>query len=198
MFFLWRKKMSHLHTDEAMPVFPSASSLIPPQERSTAELLALFDLPLSEELWHFLVHNSSTLPIDSVVHLLAGQLAPQQIERLLALLELVRCTTIKQASQQRITCPADIVRHVPELLLLDHEEFWVLLLNKQHEVQARLPLYKGTVTSSVVRVAEIYRPALVRNCPSLIVCHNHPSGAAEPSPQDIEVTQQLSRGRKPA
>jgi DNA repair protein RadC len=191
-----QKKRSHQHDCLSTPVFPSASSLprsCPrPQERRAAELLALFDLPLSEELWHFLVHNSGSLPLDSVVHLLdAQQASPQRIERLFALLELVQRTMMNKASQPRIACPADILPHIPDLLLLDHEELWVLLLNKQHEVQARLPLYKGTVDSSVLRVAEIYRPALVSNCPSLIVCHNHPSGDPEPSPADIEVTQQL-------
>ncbi len=75
------------------------------------------------------------------------------------------------------SCPRPQERRAAELLALFDlplsEELWVLLLNKQHEVQARLPLYKGTVDSSVLRVAEIYRPALVGNCPSLIVCHNH-------------------------
>jgi len=194
-----QKKRSHQHDCLSTSVFPSASS-IPrscprPQERSTAALLALFDLPLSEALWHFLARNSSTLPLDSVVHLLDPQQAePQRIERLFALLELLQRTMMNKASQPRITCPADILPHIPELLLLDHEELWVLLLNKQHEVQARLLLYKGTVDSSVLRLAEIYRPALVRNCPSLIVCHNHPSGEPEPSPEDIEVTQQLREG----
>ena len=186
--------MSHQHDRLSTPLFPSASSMTLSclQERSTAELLALFDLPLSEALWNFLVHNSGTLPVDSVVHLLDPQQAePQRIERLFALLALLHRTMMNKASQPRITCPADILPHIPELLLLDHEEFWVLLLNKQHEVQARLPLYKGTVDSSVLRVAEIYRPALVGNCPSIVVCHNHPSGDPEPSPEDMEVTHEL-------
>jgi DNA repair protein RadC len=38
--------------------------------------------------------------------------------------------------------------------------------------------------------------AIVRNCPAIIVCHNHPSGAPEPSPEDIEVTKQLVEAGK--
>jgi len=184
--------MSHQHKCGATPLSPSASSVTIPatQERRAAELLALFDLPLPGALWYFLTHNS-TLPVDSTVHLLDPQTEPQHIERLLALLALVQRTTINQVSQQRMTCPADILRHISELLLLVIEEFWVLLLKKKNEVQARLPLYRRAVDSAVMRVAEIYRPAILRNCPSLIVCHNHPSGDPTLSPEDIEVTHQL-------
>ncbi len=51
--------------------------------------------------------------------------------------------------------------------------------------------YQGTVNSSVLRAAEIYRPAIIRNCPAVIICHNHPSGDPTPSPEDITVTEQL-------
>jgi DNA repair protein RadC len=35
-----------------------------------------------------------------------------------------------------------------------------------------------------MRAAEIFRPAIIRNCPGLILCHNHPSGDPAPSPED--------------
>ncbi len=56
---------------------------------------------------------------------------------------------------------------------------------------ANILLYQGSVNSSVVRVAEVYRPAIVRNCPALIAAHFHPSLDPSPSPEDREVTQQL-------
>src|SRR5437899_2306042 len=52
-------------------------------------------------------------------------------------------------------------------------------------------LYQGTANSSVLRAAEVFRPAILRNCPGLILCHNHPSGDPTPSPEDIEATLQL-------
>jgi DNA repair protein RadC len=52
------------------------------------------------------------------------------------------------------------------------------------------------VNSSVLRAAEIFRPAVVRNCPHVIVCHNHPSGDPSPSPEDIAVTEQLIEAGK--
>jgi hypothetical protein len=41
--------------------------------------------------------------------------------------------------------------------------------------------YQGTANSSVLRAAEVFRPAIIRNCPALVLCHNHPSG--DPAPQ---------------
>jgi len=82
------------------------------------------------------------------------------------------------------------------MMHLDHEEMHVLILDTKNQVIEKIRSYKGTVNSSVLRVAEIFRPAIIRNCPGVIVSHNHPSGDPTPSPEDIEVTHQLvSAGR---
>lgn len=78
-----------------------------------------------------------------------------------------------------------------ELMYLDHEELHVLLLDTRNHVIEHIKCYKGTVNSSVLRCAEVLRPAVVRNSPSVIVCHNHPSGDPTPSGEDVEVTRQL-------
>ena len=52
-------------------------------------------------------------------------------------------------------------------------------------------IYRGTVNSAAVRVAEVLRPAIRENCPSIIITHNHPSGDPTPSPDDILVTRQI-------
>ncbi len=54
-----------------------------------------------------------------------------------------------------------------------------------------MSLYQGTANSSVLRAAEIFRPAVIRNCPALLLSHNHPSGDPTPSPEDIQTTRQL-------
>jgi hypothetical protein len=45
-------------------------------------------------------------------------------------------------------------------------------------------LYQGTANSSVLRAAEVFRPAIVRTCPGLILCDTHPSGDPTPQPKD--------------
>src|SRR5436305_10162991 len=80
---------------------------------------------------------------------------------------------------------------MPEMAHLDHEEMRVMVLDTRNSVVANLLLYQGTVNSSVLRASEIFRPAVTRKCPGIIICHNHPSGDPTPSPEDIAVTEQL-------
>jgi DNA repair protein RadC len=42
-----------------------------------------------------------------------------------------------------------------------------------------------------VRAAEVYRPAVSRTSPAIVVLHNHPSGDPTPSPEDVRTTEQL-------
>ncbi len=78
-----------------------------------------------------------------------------------------------------------------EMAFLDHEQMRILILDTKNHVVENINRYQGTVNSSVLRAAEIYRPAIIRNCPAVIICHNHPSGDPTPSPEDITVTEQL-------
>ena len=49
-------------------------------------------------------------------------------------------------------------------------------------------IYRGTLNSSSVRVAELFRDAIRENAASVIIVHNHPSGDPTPSPEDVRVT----------
>ncbi len=80
---------------------------------------------------------------------------------------------------------------------LDHEELRVLCLDTKNHVVANIRLYQGTINSSVLRAAEIFRPAVTRNCPGILICHNHPSGDPTPSLEDEQVTRQLVEVAKP-
>jgi len=66
----------------------------------------------------------------------------------------------------------------------------ILVLDTKNRVVDNISRYQGTVNSSVLRAAEIYRPAVIRNCPAVLICHNHPSGDPTPSPKD---SRQLNR-----
>jgi len=79
---------------------------------------------------------------------------------------------------------------------LDHEEFRALVLDTKNRVVANTPLYRGTVNNSVLRASEVFRQAVVRNCPGILVAHNHPSSDPSSSPEDIEVTRQLVEAGK--
>ena len=61
---------------------------------------------------------------------------------------------------------------------------------------ALVELYRGSVNTSQVRVAEIFRQAIIENAPALVLAHNHPSGDISPSPDDIAVTRAIVEAGK--
>ncbi|MBI4305965.1 MAG: hypothetical protein HY678_06555, partial [Chloroflexi bacterium] len=67
----------------------------------------------------------------------------------------------------------------------------VLLLSTKNHVVASPVIYRGTVRSSQVRPAEVFRDAVRENVPGIIVVHNHPSGDPTPSPDDVQTTRDL-------
>jgi DNA repair protein RadC len=79
---------------------------------------------------------------------------------------------------------------------LDHEELWVVDLDTRNRVMQLIALYKGSVNSSQVRVAEVFRQAILDNSPSIILAHNHPSGDPSPSPEDVAVTRAIVQAGK--
>jgi DNA repair protein RadC len=110
-----------------------------------------------------------------------------------ALVELARRLTLPpETKRQQITSPADAATLLmADMGYLDHEELRVLCLDTKNFVVANIRLYQGTINSSVLRAAEIFKPAVTRNCPGILICHNHPSGDPAPSPEDIAATEQL-------
>jgi DNA repair protein RadC len=131
--------------------------------------------------------------LSSEYHL--GEVKAAQVQ---ALLELARRLAFPGSREHyQITTAQEAVRFVaPHMVYLDHEEMRVLLLNTKNQVLANLLLYVGTVNCSVLRVAEILRPALTRKCPHVILVHNHPSTDPSPSPEDIATTRQLVEAAK--
>ncbi|MDE6008414.1 MAG: DNA repair protein RadC [Muribaculaceae bacterium] len=74
---------------------------------------------------------------------------------------------------------------------LDHEEVWVLLLNRRNQVVKEICLTVGTSVASLFDVKKVIKYALLENAEGVILCHNHPSGGIEPSPQDRQITKEL-------
>jgi DNA repair protein RadC len=93
-----------------------------------------------------------------------------------------------------IRSPRDVVALLqPEMEHLTQEEFRAVLLNAKNHVLDIPTLYKGTLNSSPVRIAEVYKPAILANAAAIIPVHNHPSGDPTPSPEDVRVTAELVR-----
>ncbi len=98
------------------------------------------------------------------------------------------------AERPVVRSPREVVNLVQnDMALLQQEELWVLLLSSKNQVLAIRKLYRGTLNSSTVRVAELFRSAIRENCASVIIVHNHPSGDPTPSPEDVRVTAEAAQ-----
>lgn len=78
-----------------------------------------------------------------------------------------------------------------EIGTLEHEVFCVLFLDAQHRIIALKQMFRGTVSQTSVYPREVVKEALSLNAAAVILAHNHPSGAAEPSRADEFLTQTL-------
>lgn len=118
---------------------------------------------------------------------------PARAVRIKAALELGRRLLAPSSEERRrIRSPGDAAAMLSaEMADFEQEHLRVLLLNVRHEVLGVHEVYKGSISASPVRVAEVYREAIRRNAAAIIVAHNHPSGDPAPSPDDVRVTRQF-------
>lgn len=79
----------------------------------------------------------------------------------------------------------------PNLLDLDHEQFWVLFLNRANKILKPEMISAGGVSGTVVDAKLIFKKALEVLASSIVLAHNHPSGNRQPSEQDIKLTKKL-------
>jgi DNA repair protein RadC len=118
---------------------------------------------------------------------------PAKAAQLQAAIEMGRrLARVRPKEQVIITSPQDVADQVQyKMGNLDQEELWVLLLDSRNQLIRIEQLYRGTLNSSTVRPAEIYRTGIRHNAAGLIVVHNHPSGDPAPSPEDVQLTRTL-------
>ena len=98
---------------------------------------------------------------------------------IMATLEIARRILLADhAPRFQVKSPADIAKLLMlEMSHLEQEHLRTVLLDTKNYVQEISTIYIGSVNTSLVRVGEVFRQALKRNSASLIVVHNHPSGA---------------------
>jgi DNA repair protein RadC len=101
------------------------------------------------------------------------------------------------AGRWTVRAPRDVAdRLVLQMGRLEREELRVVLLNTKNVVQRVVTVYQGNVSSSLVRVGELFRDAVRINAAGAILVHNHPSGDPTPSPDDLHLTAEaLAAGR---
>lgn len=85
---------------------------------------------------------------------------------------------------------------LPEIACLQKEEFRVLVVNNKNMLLKKIIVSVGTITEAIVHPREVFRDAIKEAGSGIIVTHNHPSGNASPSRQDIETTRRLVEAGK--
>ena len=118
--------------------------------------------------------------------------------RLKAAMELGRRVALADGlASETITSDADVERIMEPLLAsLQHEECWALYLASSGRVVERLRISQGGVQATIVDCKLIIKRAIELLATQIVLVHNHPSGSAEPSRQDIELTERVAEAAK--
>ena len=106
-------------------------------------------------------------------------------------------TRFGQPTGQLIRSPRDIAELLlNEMSALEREELRVAVLNTRNAILDVAVVYQGNVSSSLVRIGELFCEAVRRQATGILILHNHPSGDATPSPDDLRLTAEaIAAGR---
>ncbi len=120
-------------------------------------------------------------------------LGPAKRAEIVAVLELARRALASQLQQKTMFSNPQAIRDYLQLQLgaRAHEIFAVLFLDTQHRLIVLEEMFRGTLTQTSVYPREVVVRALALNAASVVLAHNHPSGAAQPSRADEAITQTL-------
>lgn len=172
---------------------------------SNAELLALLlrsgsdkasAVDLAVELLHCYDHDlrrmSSLMPEQWREHRGVGEAKAATV---MAAFELGRrLSNAKFSTQLTIRGSQDAFSQLwPDFENMDHEEFWVLLLNRANKVLRKECIGQGGWSATMADLRVVFELALRTKASALIVAHNHPSGNLNPSDQDRELTKRILR-----
>lgn len=126
-------------------------------------------------------------------------IGPVKAVELRAALELGKRMILSAPDQQRpqIKSPADAAQLLMlEMGILEQEEVRTLLLDTRNRIVAVPMIYRGSLNSTSMRMAEVFKDAIRANSAGIIVAHNHPSGDPSPSAEDVRVTKTLVQAGK--
>lgn len=170
---------------------------------SDAELIAILlgsgsrnesAVELAKRILHSVHHNLDQLGKLSLKELMQFKgMGEAKSITVIAALELGRRRKDTSAAElDKITSSKDVHQlMLPLLQDLQHEEFWVLLLNRNNKVIRKECISKGGVSATIVDVKIVLKKAVDALASGIILCHNHPSGNNKASEEDIRLTKKM-------
>jgi len=122
-------------------------------------------------------------------------LGPAKYAQLSAVLEIAKRYQFNKAETGAFLESPDAVKSLVALEMrdLEHEIFACLFLDNRHRLISYEALFRGTIDSASVYPREVVKAALACNAAAVVLAHNHPSGVAEPSRADIDITARLTK-----
>ena len=123
-------------------------------------------------------------------------IGPTKAATLTAAFELGRrCAQENITIHKQAVCTPEVAYRImiPHMRDLDHEECWVLYLNRSNHLIGKEMMTSGGLDSTIIDCKMIVRKALEKKASGLILAHNHPSGSALPGTADITQTMALKK-----
>lgn len=177
------------------------------QSLTTAELLAIVlrtgqpGMPITELCRQLMDDNGNSLlqlerrsREELMLTKGIGKAKALEIEAMMEIMRRYQRELTNQASDrvQRIRSSNDIHERMRyRISNLDHEEIWIILTNQHNAVIKEFRVTSGSAVASIFDTKMIIKRALLENATGVCMCHNHPSGSLQPSPQDDAITRKL-------
>ena len=170
---------------------------------SDAELLAIFlrtgckgvtAVDLARQLLHNFGGLKPMLQASQAEFCQHNGLGDAKYAQLQAVMEMAKRHLFEQLSRGDALCsPAQTRQFLSaQLASYPHEVFACLFLDNRNRVITFEKMFFGTIDGASVYPREVVRQALKKNAAAVIFAHNHPSGVAEPSHADEQITQRLT------
>jgi len=101
-----------------------------------------------------------------------------------------------QSNFATIRSAKDAYEYLQDMRNLPKEHLRGLYLNSRNHIIRDEVISIGTINTNIVHPREVFRPAIESNASAIVLAHNHPSGEATPSSEDIEITKQIIQAGK--
>ncbi len=119
-------------------------------------------------------------------------IGPAKAINIISALELGRRRPFAKTTKPVIKSSHDAFDQLKESFFdLEHEEFWLLSLNRANQVLHSTQLSIGGMSGTVVDPKIVFKKALDYGAAAIIMAHNHPSGSLKPSKNDLDITEKI-------
>lgn len=91
-------------------------------------------------------------------------------------------------SELVIQTSSQVYHEMRDIKAWTKEVFVAFCLDSRHKIISREIVAVGTLDMAIVHPRDIFRTAILRNAAAIVIAHNHPSGATDPSMEDTHLT----------